>query len=82
MLILFELALLIQLGEQVLRLERLLRLSLLEFKLLLELTVLLLKLFTSLLLAQFLFFQFSELRSRSSALRANLEHVNALAVRC
>ena len=81
-LVLFELPLLIQLGEQVLCLERLLRLSLLEFKLLLELTILPFQIFCSLLLAQLFFFQLSKLRSRSSALRTNLQEVNAFAVRC
>ena len=79
-LVLLELALLVQFCKKVFGLEGLLRLFLLKFEFLLELSVLLIQLFCSLLLSQVLFLQLSELRSRSSALRTNLEHVNALAI--
>ena len=80
--VLFQLALLVQLSKQVFGLESVLRLSLLELKSLLELSVLLFQFFCSLFLAQFFFFQLGELCSRSSALRADLQEVNAFAVRC
>ena len=80
LLVLLELALVEQVVENALGLEGFLRLGLLKFESLLELSVLPLQLFCSLLFAQVFFLQFSQLRSRSSALRTNLEHVNALAV--
>ena len=80
LLVLLELALLVQFGKKVFGLKGLLRLFLLKFKFLFELSVLLIKFFCSLLPAQVLFLQLRQLRSRSSALRTNLEHVNAFAV--
>ena len=80
MLVLLELALVEQVVKNALGIEGFLRLGLLKFKFLLEFFVLPLQLFCPFVLAQVLFFQFSELRSRSSAFRTNLEHVNTLAV--
>ena len=68
LLVLLELALVKQVVKNALGLESLLRLGLLKFEFLLELTVLSLQFFCSILLSQFLFLQLSELRSRSSAL--------------
>ena len=80
LLVLLELALVEQVVKDALGIEGILRLGLVKFKSLLELSVLSLQLFCSFVLAQVLFLQLSELRSRSSALRTNLEHMNALAV--
>ena len=78
--VLLELTLVEQVVKNALGIEGFLRLGLVKFEFLLELFVLPLQLFCSFVLAQVLFLQFSQLRSRSSALRTNLEHVNALAV--
>ena len=80
LLVFLELALVKQVVKNALSIEGFLRLGLLKFEFLLELSVLSFQFFCSILLAQVLFLQLSELRSRSSALRTNLEHVNALAV--
>ena len=80
MLVLLELALVEQVVKNALGIEGFLRLGLMKFEFLLELSVLSFQLFCSFVFAQVLFFQLSELRSRSSALRTNLEHVNALTV--
>ena len=80
MLVLLELALVEQVVKNALGLESLLRLDLLKFEFLLELSVLPLQLFCPFVLAEILFLQLSELRSRSSTLRTNLEHVNTLSV--
>ena len=82
MFVLLELSLLVELREKVFSFKSILRLSLLEFKLLLELSVLLLQLLCPFLLAQFIFFQLGKLCSRSSALRTDLQHMNAFAIRC
>ena len=80
LLVLLELALVEQVVKNALGIEGFLRLDLVKFEFLLELFVLPIQLFFPFFLAQVLFFQLSQLRSRSSALRTNLEHVNALAV--
>jgi hypothetical protein len=66
-LVLLELALLVEFGEKVLGLEGLLRLSLLDCKLVLKLFVLALKFNLTLFFAQFIFLQISELGSSTSA---------------
>ena len=81
-LVLLKLTLCKQVVEKFFGLKGLLRLSLLKFELLLELFVLLLQLCCSFVFAQVFFLQFSQLRSRSSALRTNLEHMNAFPVGC
>ena len=80
MLVLLELALVEQVVKNALGIEGFLRLGLVKFEFLLELSVLSLQLFCSFVLAQVLFFQLSQLCSRSSALRTNLEHMNAFTV--
>ena len=68
MLVLLKLTLVEQVVKNALGIEGFLRLGLVKFELLLELFVLPLQLFCPFVLAQVLFFQFSELCSRSSAL--------------
>ena len=80
MFVLFQLALFEELSKQVFCLERVLRLSLLQLKSLLEISVLLLQLFCPLFLAQLLFLQLSELGSSAPALRPDLQHVDSLPV--
>ena len=75
MFVLFQLTLFEELSKQVFCLERVLRLSLLKLKSLLEISVLLLQLFCPLFLAQLFFLQVGKLGSGAPALRANLQHV-------
>ena len=83
MLVLLELALFVELSEQILCLEGLLRLGLLDFELVLQLPVLLLQLLRPRPLAQLLFLQFGELGLSPPSLGPDLQHVDALAVaRC
>ena len=62
-LVLLELALLVQFSEKIFGLKGLLRLFLLEFEFLFELSVLLIQFFCSLIFAQVLFLQLSQLSS-------------------
>ena len=70
-LVLLELALIEQVVKNTLGIEGFLRLGLLKFKFLLELSVLALKFILTLFFAQSFFLKISELSSSTSALRAN-----------
>ena len=81
LLVLLELALLVEFGKQVFGLVRLLGLLLLELEPVLQLPVLLLQLVCPLLLAQLLFFQLGELGLGPPPLRTTFEHMCSFAVR-